>query len=105
MLLGFFEGWRRSVSPEEHLELLRGSDHVVGFITGISDGVLSAYIPLPEVLPDYRGQGIGTELVRRLLHKLNGLYMVDVMCDPGIQPFYARLGMLPSTGMMIRESA
>ena len=29
MLLGFFEGWRRSVSPEEHLELLRGSDYAV----------------------------------------------------------------------------
>ncbi len=51
------------------------------------------------------GQGIGTELVRRLFHKLNGLYMADVMCDLGIQPFYARLGMLPSTGMMIRELA
>ncbi len=93
MLHGFFEGWRRSVSPEEHLELLRGSNHVV----------LAAYIPLLEVLPDYRGQGIGTELVRRLLHKLKGLYMVDVMCDRDMQPFYARLGMLPSMGMMMRR--
>ena len=136
MLLGFFEGWRRSVSPEEHLELLRRSDHVVlaldggpdaqaldtdpapdhhaapdaavdrvvGFITAISDGVLAAYIPLLEVLPDYRGRGIGTELARRLLHRLNGLYMVDVMCDCNVQPFYERLGMLPSTGMVIRRT-
>ena len=136
MLLGFFEGWRRSVSPEEHLELLRRSDHVVlaldggpnpealdtnpapddhatpdaavdrvvGFTTAISDGVLAAYIPLLEVLPDYRGRGIGTELARRLLHRLNGLYMVDVMCDCNVQPFYERLGMLPSTGMVIRRT-
>lgn len=52
----------------------------------------------------YRGQGIGTELVRRLLHKLSGLHMVDVMCDPDVQPFCARLGMLSSTGMMIRRT-
>lgn len=105
--------------PEEHFELLRGSDHVVlaladdglnadvdrvvGFITAVSDGVLAAYIPLLEVLPDYRGQGIGTELVRRLLHKVRNLYMVDVMCDPDVQPFYARLGMQPSAGMIIRR--
>lgn len=36
MLHGFFEGWRRSVSPEEHLELLRGSDHVV---LAVDDGL------------------------------------------------------------------
>lgn len=121
MLHGFFEGWRRPISPVEHFGLLRGSDHVVlaldhtnpgaagtesvvGFITAISDGVLAAYIPLLEVLPDYRGQGIGTELARRLLHRLNGLYMVDVICDPDVQPFYARLRMLPSTGMTIRRT-
>ena len=39
------------------------SGQVVGFITAISDGVLSAYIPLLEVLPGWRSQGIGGELV------------------------------------------
>jgi len=29
---------------------------------------------------------------------------VDVMCDPDVQPFYARLGMLPSTGMVMRRA-
>lgn len=119
MLGGFFKGWCRGVSPEEHLKLLRGSDHVVlaladanreatasrvvGFVTAISDGVLCAYIPLLEVLSDYRGQGIGTELVKRLLCQVNGLYMVDVMCDPDLQPFYARHGMHPSAGMITRN--
>ena len=88
-LHGFFAGWRDAPSPEMHLQLLGGSDHVVlavdeddgnvaGFITAISDGVLSAHIPLLEVLPAYQGQGIGQELTRRMLEKLNGLYAVDL---------------------------
>jgi ribosomal protein S18 acetylase RimI-like enzyme len=78
-------------------------DVVVGFITAISDGVLAAYIPLLEVLPEYRGRGIGKELVRRMLDRLGDLYAIDLMCDPEVQSFYASLGMRPATGMMIRN--
>jgi ribosomal protein S18 acetylase RimI-like enzyme len=111
-LTGFFVGWPNPPSPEAHLRMLKGSSHillalsenrVVGFITAISDGVSAAYIPHLEVLPDYQGQGIGTELVRRMLATLSGLYMVDLMCDPDLQPFYRRFGMHPSTGMFIRN--
>jgi ribosomal protein S18 acetylase RimI-like enzyme len=101
-LEGFFVDWPKPPSAERHLELLRGSSHVVlakdgdrvvGFVTAISDGVLSAYIPLLEVLPDYQGRGIGTELVRRLLAQLGDLYMVDLSCDEDVVPFYERLGL------------
>ena len=54
---------------------------VVGFVTAVSDGVLSAYIPLLEVLPEYQDRGIGSELMRRILEQLDDLYMVDVLCD------------------------
>lgn len=115
-LAGFFVGWPNPPAPATHLELLRQSYAVVlavdeaaglvaGFITAISDGVLSAYIPLLEVRPAYQGRGLGRELVRRMLAKLDGLYMVDLTCDPGLQPFYARLGLQPSTGMMYRNYA
>ena len=113
-LRAFFVGWPNPPSPETHLRLLQNSDHIVlavdegtgntvGFITAISDGVLSAYIPLLEVLPPFQGKGIGRELLRRLLEKLEGLYMVDVICDPELQPFYERLGMRKYTGMMLRR--
>ena len=79
------------------------SGNVVGFVTAISDHVLCAYIPLVEVLPAYRGRGIGSELVRRMLHRLSDLYAVDLLCDAELQPFYAALGMHPATGMMMRN--
>lgn len=113
-LAGFFVGWRDPPSPETHLESLINSDqvvlaldhttgNVVGFITAVSDGVLAAYIPLLEVLPAYQGQGIGSELVRRLLERLRGLYAIDLICNPELQPFYSRFGMKPYTGMILRN--
>src|SRR4051794_25828103 len=91
-LQGFFVGWPNPPSPETHLRLLAGSDavvlaveggsgRVVGFVTAITDGVLSAYIPHLEVLPAYQRRGIGRELVRQMIQKLSGLYGIDLLCD------------------------
>lgn len=78
-------------------------NRVTGFITAISDGVLSAYIPFLEVLPEYQQMGIGRELVKRILNQLEGIYMIDLMCDENLQPYYEELGMHKSTGMIIRN--
>ena len=115
-LHGFFVGWPNPPAPAAHLRILQGSDHVVlaqdaesgnivGFVTAISDGVSIAYIPYLEVLPPWEGRGIGTELMQRMLHALRDLYAVDLTCDADVQPFYARLGMRPSTGMIQRNYA
>jgi ribosomal protein S18 acetylase RimI-like enzyme len=113
MLHGFFVDWPHPPSPATHLELLRASfavqlaiadDRVVGFITAISDGMLSAYIPLLEVLPEYHGRGIGSELVRRMLDQLGHLYMVDVLCDDEVAPFYERIGGLQRAGGFIARN-
>jgi len=113
LLRGFFEGWAAPPNPEQHLQILRNSSHVVvardddgtvvGFVTALSDGVLAAYIPLLEVLPAHRGRGVGTELVRRLLARFEGLYMADVMCDDDVRPFYERLGFVGARGAALRN--
>ena len=113
-LHGFFVGWPDPPSREAHLSLLKNSayvvlavddadQNVVGFVTAIADGVLAAYVPLLEVLPAYQGQGIGSELMRRMLNLLRDYYVVDLVCDPDLQPFYARLGMKPYSAMMLRN--
>ncbi|MDX8362807.1 GNAT family N-acetyltransferase [Cytobacillus sp. IB215316] len=114
MLEGFFVDWPNPPSPETHLRLLSNSykviiaidetnNQVVGFITAISDGVLSAYIPLLEVLPAYKNKGVGKELVTRMLQELNDMYMIDVMCDEDLQPYYEKFGMIRSSGLIIRN--
>jgi ribosomal protein S18 acetylase RimI-like enzyme len=114
MLKGFFQEWKKPHTPEDHLKILENSDHivlafdadthrVVGFITALTDKVQSAFIPLLEVLPDYRKQGIGTALVSKMLKKLKGIPAIDLTCDAELRKFYAKFGMFPSAGMVIRN--
>ncbi|WP_035911342.1 GNAT family N-acetyltransferase [Lentzea aerocolonigenes] len=113
-LAGFFVGWPAPPSPAQHLAVLRGSyrvvvarsqDEVVGFVNMISDGVLTAFIPWLEVRPEFQGQGIGTELMRRVLGEAEHLYSVDLVCDEELRPYYERLGMVALTGMIVRNRA
>jgi len=116
MLQGFFVGWPEAPSAAMHLKILRNSAKVVwaldddtsraiGFVSALSDGVLAAYIPLLEVLPAYQGRGIGQELVRRILMELDGLYMIDLVCDPDRESFYERFGLRRMTAMCARNPA
>jgi ribosomal protein S18 acetylase RimI-like enzyme len=111
---GFFAGWLDPPSPETHMRVLVGSAQVVlatdtatanviGFITAVTDGVLAGYIPFLEVLSGYQFRGIGSELVRRMLADLSGYYMIDLLCDGHIQPWYERLGLRRASGMMARH--
>ena len=111
---GFFVGWHVRPSAATLLDHLVRSyrcaiavdlngDRVVGFATAISDGLLAAYIPLVEVLPGWHERGIGTELMNILVDQLRHLYMVDLACEPELQPFYEKLGMRAATAMVRRN--
>ncbi|MGY0693699.1 GNAT family N-acetyltransferase [Virgibacillus sp. FSP13] len=114
MLKGFFVNWPNPPNQQTHLKLLNKSskvviaidektNQVVGFITAISDGVLSAYIPFLEVLPEYKNRGIGKELVNRMLQELDDIYMVDLCCDDDLVTYYEKFGMQKSNGMILRN--
>lgn len=114
MLEGFFIDWPNPPSTETHLNILNNSNKIViaidtttnkavGFITAISDGVISAYIPLLEVLPAYKNKGIGKELVQRMLQELDDIYMIDLCCNENLIPYYKKFGMMTATGMVKRN--
>ncbi len=110
---GFFEGWPNPPTPETFLRLLAGSyrislavaesGEVVGFAQAISDGVLTAFIPLLEMRPECRGQGLGLRLMEHLLAQLDHLYAVDLSCDDALFPFYEKLGFVRGGGMIRRN--
>ncbi|WP_413382461.1 GNAT family N-acetyltransferase [Alkalihalobacillus sp. 1P02AB] len=114
MLKGFFVDWPNPPNAQTHLKLLQNSskgivavddntNQVVGFITAISDGVLSAYIPFLEVLPEYKNKGIGNELVKQMLKELEHIYMIDLCCDDELVSYYENFNMQKSNGMILRN--
>ncbi len=113
-LEGFFVGWKAPLSCKQHYQTLENSDYkilaydtdeerVVGFINAISDEVSFAFIPMLEVLPEFKNQGIGSELLKRVLQQLEHISNIDLTCDPDLQEFYVKFDMLKSTGMVIRK--
>lgn len=104
---GFFVGWPEPPSLARRLQIVQAAHEVViaraaegddegtviGFATAITDGCFAAYVPLVEVLPAHQGRGIGTAMVRQLLARLGEhCYMVDLVCDDDVVPFYERIG-------------
>jgi GNAT superfamily N-acetyltransferase len=111
---GFFEGWPAPFTPERHLDHLRGCEHVelaldratgdvVGFASVLGDGGTVAFLSLLEVLPAWRGRGIGSELVRRVLERYRDRYAIDLVCDEELVPFYERLGGTPGRAVLWRN--
>ena len=109
---GFFVGWAKPLTPEQHYNHLARcayfvaaleDNKVVGFISALSDGIGCAFIPLIEVLPDFQKQGIGSELMRRILDILKDINAIDLMCDDEVQGFYEKFGMKKLGGMGLRK--
>ncbi len=111
---GLFLGWPTPPSAEKLIAVMDGSyqrvwalegDRVVGYVNAISDGVLNAFIPWLEVRPDHQGAGLGTELLRRMVTQLDGMYAIDLCCDPELVPYYEQRGFWPLAGAGMRNPA
>ena len=103
--------WQESAEAREIIPgMIRGSfcfmvarsldGHIIGMARVISDGHSDAYIQDVVVLDSYRGQGIGSELVRRLTqfcveHKIP---WIGLVAEPGTQGLYEELGYGPLVG-------
>lgn len=68
---------------------------LIGYAAVVSNGVTDAYIQDVMVHPDCQGQGVGTQLMERVLARLKaeGLYMVSVIYgEEALRPFYEKFG-------------
>lgn len=69
--------------------------HLTGYAEVVSNGVTDAYIQDVMVHPEYQHQGIGTQLMERMLTRLmeEGVYMVSVIYgEESLRPFYEKIG-------------
>ena len=67
------------------------ADTVVGFAFAfMDDGALDAYLSMMAVRADRRRQGIGRILLGELF-RLSGAQRIDLLAEPGSEPFYETL--------------
>ena len=69
-------------------------NRLVGYIDSVSNGVTDAYIQDLMVHPNYQNQGIGTELMNRMIDflKSQNIFMISVVFDNSLRAFYRRFG-------------
>jgi ribosomal protein S18 acetylase RimI-like enzyme len=105
-------GWWQE-SPEARAiipSMIRGSlcfmvarsidGRIIGMARVISDGYSDAYIQDVVVLNNYRKQGIGPELIRRLTQFCidRKIAWIGLIAEPGTQKIYEELGYGPLAG-------
>lgn len=71
-------------------------DRLVGFGRIISDGVLHALIVELIVLPEYKGKGIGSTILKKLVERCrnNNIHDIQLFCARGQAGFYEKYGFL-----------
>lgn len=74
----------------------------VGYARAVSDGAFNAYVSTVAVLPAYRRQGIGREMMRRLLDGRDQVQFV-LHARAEVHPFYLACGFSPAPDMLRRD--
>jgi GNAT superfamily N-acetyltransferase len=109
---GFFVGWPSPPNKSVLKKILKNSQFIqmaiienklIGFVNALSDFTLTAYIPLLEVLPEYKRKGVGTTLIEKIKLDLKDFYMIDICCDEDVIPFYKNLGFKQGHSMSHRN--
>ena len=97
--------WKESYDSSAIDQLIKGSyafavvidkksNKTIGMGRILSDGVSDAYIQDLVVLPEYRDQGIGKQLVKFLLKRCkdDGIFWIGLIAEPDQDGFYSTIG-------------
>ncbi|HEY5498410.1 MAG TPA: GNAT family N-acetyltransferase [Syntrophales bacterium] len=97
---------RRIVTGSHCFVLACEGNEIIGMGRAISDGISDAYIQDVTVLPEFRGQGVGTGIVQEILKQLraDGLQWIGLIAGRHSHPFYRKMGfeeMPAATAMLL----
>lgn len=94
-------GWSRRVSNAEQFNRMMENTNrtvvavegprIVGFARALCDEVSNGYISMVAVAPDWRGRGIGRELIQRLTNEDDTITWV-LRAGAGAAGFWEKLG-------------
>jgi predicted GNAT family N-acyltransferase len=94
-------GWTAKRSPEMVERMLRQTpvlltvwdgERLVGFARVITDDIYRAFIEDVIVDADYRGRGVGKQIMQALIQRLDHIEEVVLNCNDDLVTFYESLG-------------
>jgi GNAT superfamily N-acetyltransferase len=71
---------------------VRREGELIGLARGITDQGTTLFVCDVLVKPEFQKQGIGSELMRRLIEPYREIYQIVLLTDPETLPFYRKLG-------------
>lgn len=85
---------KRIISDTFCFVIALDGERIIGMGRAISDGISDGYIQDVTVHTDYRGRGIGKDIIRALVGhmKAHGLQWIGLISEPGYERFYQSLG-------------
>ncbi|MFC1887071.1 GNAT family N-acetyltransferase [Thermodesulfobacteriota bacterium] len=82
-------------------------NEIIGMGRAISDGASDSYLQDITVKASYRNQGVGSQIIERLVRRLNsaGLKWIGLIAERGSHEFYSRLGFeqMPDSLPMLKK--
>jgi GNAT superfamily N-acetyltransferase len=100
------EAVERAIDGSARVVGLYRDGEQVGFARAVSDGVAVAYLADVFVLPEWRGRGLGTELVREVVDGGAYAHLRWLLHTRDAQAVYARFGFgAPGERLMERPAA
>ena len=87
----------------EGYENMTPEQKIAGIARVLSDGCSDAYIQDVVVAPEYRGRGIGQQLVNFLTSELKkcGIDWIGLVGEPGTEEFYRKLKWVAQPGFLL----
>jgi len=93
--------WSSARKPDRLIPAIQNShsvmtawfdDQLIGLANSISDGHLVVYYPHVLVHPSYHRQGVGQQIMSRLMQRYEGFHQHAVLADKDTVEFYERCG-------------
>ena len=107
-------GWARRVADAEKFKRMMAhtgravvavdAARIVGFARALCDEVSNGYLSMVAVAADRRGEGIGRELVRRIIKEDTGITWM-LRAGRGSEEFWKKMGFSASTVAMEKVRA
>lgn len=97
-------GIERMLENSDVIVTVRAQGRLIGFGRALSDGVYRALLDDIVVDDSFRKQGIGKEIVKRLLEKLDCVEEIYLNTGGHLFEFYSSLGFVAFSGLTMRRN-